>query len=133
MIVLIISPLYTAHQCYDKIPVNYLDTVIYVDPNTRQPFDNAKQIPCVKNPQNVMSLDPDTDQIYVLTQKPITKDPPLLFEPIQVNPDFSPNTFTAQDAGIYSQKELKLLWNRVFTQQPDNTLQVLGRAISENS
>ena len=126
-----LSPLYIADQCYDKIPVNYLDTVMYVDPITRQTFEYANQIPCENNPQNVISLDPDTDQYYVLTPQPIKKDPPLLFEPTQIQTAISPNTFTAQDAGIYSQKELKHFWNRVlFTKHSDNTLQLLGKAIS---
>ena len=59
-------------------------------------------------------LDPDTDQYYVLTPRPIKKDPPLLFEPTQIQTAISPNSFTAQDAGIYSQKKLKHFWNRVF-------------------
>ena len=126
-----LSPLYIADQCYDKIPVNYLDTVMYVDPITRQTFEYANQIPCENNPQNVISLDPDTDQYYVLTPQPIKKDPPLFFEPTQIQTAISPNTFTAQDAGIYSQKELKHFWNRVlFTKHSDNTLQLLGKAIS---
>ena len=78
-----LSPLYIADQCYDKIPVNYLDTVMYVDPSTRQTFEYANQIPCENNPQNVISLDPDTDQYYVLIPQPIKKDPLLLFEPTQ--------------------------------------------------
>ena len=41
-----LSPLYIAEQCYDKIPVNYLDTVMYVDPITRQTFEYGNQIPC---------------------------------------------------------------------------------------
>ena len=80
---------------------------MYVDPITRQAFEYANQIPCENNPQNVISLDPDADQYYVLTPQPIKKDPPLLFEPTQIQTSTSPNTFTAQDAGIYSQKEKK--------------------------
>ena len=34
-----LSPLYKAEQCHDKIPVNYTDTVMYVDPITRQTFE----------------------------------------------------------------------------------------------
>ena len=104
---------------------------MYVDPITRQTFEYANQIPCENTPQNVISFDPDTDQYYVLTPQPIKKDPPLLFEPSQIQTAISPNTFTAQDAGIYSQKELKHFWNRVlFTKHSDNTLQLLGKAIS---
>ena len=44
MIVLITSPLYIAEKCYDKIPVNYLDNVMYVDPITRQFFENANSL-----------------------------------------------------------------------------------------
>ena len=47
---------------------------------------------CQNNPQNVISLDPDTDQYYVLTPQPTKKDPPLLFEPTQVQTAISPNS-----------------------------------------
>ena len=66
---------------------------MYVDPITRQTFEYASQIPCENNPQNVISLDPDTDQCYVLAPQPINKDPPLLFEPTQVQTVISPNIF----------------------------------------
>ena len=46
-----LSPFYIAEQCYDKIPVNYLDPVMYVDPITRQTFEYANQIPCENNPR----------------------------------------------------------------------------------
>ena len=52
------------------------------------------------NPQNVIALDPGTDQYYVLTSQLIKKDPPHLFEPTKGQTAISPNTFTAQDAGI---------------------------------
>ena len=39
-----LSPLYIAEQCYDKIPVNYFDTVLYVDPITRQTFEYANPL-----------------------------------------------------------------------------------------
>ena len=74
-----LSPLYIAEQCYDKIPGNYLDTVMYVDPITRQIFEYANKNPCENNPQIVFSLDPDTDHYHVLNPQPIRKDPPLLF------------------------------------------------------
>ena len=80
---------------------------MYVDPITRQTFEEANQIPCENNSQNVISFDPDTYQYNVLTPQPFNKDPPLLFDPTQVQTAISPNNFTAQDAGIYSQKELK--------------------------
>ena len=66
-----------------------------------------------------------------MTPQPIKKDPSLLFEPTQIQTAITPNTFTAQDAGFYSQKEQKHFWNRVsFTKRSDNTLQLLGKTIS---
>ena len=65
-----LSPLYITEQGYDKNPVSYLDTVVYVDPITRQTFNYANQIPCENNPQSVIALDPDTDQFYVSTPQP---------------------------------------------------------------
>ena len=90
-----LSPLYIAEQCYDKLTVTYLYSVMYVDPITLQTFEYAYQIPC-ENPQNFISLDPDTDQYYALTPRPIKKDHTLLFEPTQVQTAISANTFTAQ-------------------------------------
>ena len=46
---------------------------MYVDPITRQTFEYANQIPYENNPQNVISLDPDTDHNCVLTPQPIKK------------------------------------------------------------
>ena len=68
---------------------------MYVDPITRQTFEYINQIPCENNPQNVIALDPDTDQYYVLIPQPNKKDPPQLFEPNQVQTTISSNTFTA--------------------------------------
>ena len=47
MIVIIISPLYISEQCYNEIPLNYLenrDTEMYVDPITRRTFEHANDI-----------------------------------------------------------------------------------------
>ena len=39
-----ISPLYRADKCFDRIPIHYRETVMYVDPKTRQTFTYAT--PC---------------------------------------------------------------------------------------
>ena len=42
-----------------------------------------------------------------------------------------PNTFTAQDAGIYSNAELLQFWNiTFFSKHYDTTLHVLGKPLS---
>ena len=84
-------------------------------PISRQTFEYATQIPCENTPQNMFALDSDTDdtQYYVLTPIPIKQDVPQILEPKTIKTAIGPNTFTAQDAGIYSQQELKRFWHRV--------------------
>ena len=54
-----------------------------------------------------------------------------MFKPTQIKPTITPNTFTAQDAGIYSNTELHQFWNRVlFAKHSDTTLQLLGKSLS---
>ena len=54
-----------------------------------------------------------------------------MFTPSQFKTTIRPNTFTAQDAGIYSNAELDQFWNRIlFSKHSDSTLQLLGKALS---
>ena len=54
-----------------------------------------------------------------------------MFTPSQIKTTTRPNTFTAQDAGIYSTAELDQFWNRIlFSKHSDSTLQLLGKALS---
>ena len=54
-----------------------------------------------------------------------------MFKPTQIETTITPNTFTAQDAGIYSIAELDQFWNRVlFAKHSDTTLQLLGKTLS---
>ena len=53
-----------------------------------------------------------------------------MFTPSQIKTTIRPNTFTAQDAGIYSNAELNQFWNRIlFSKHSDTTLQLLGKAL----
>ena len=54
-----------------------------------------------------------------------------MFTPSQIKTTIRPNTFTAQDAGIYSNADLDQFWNRVlFSKHSDSTLQLLGKTLS---
>ena len=128
-----ISPPYKADKCFDRIPIHYRETIMYVDPTTRQTFNYATQIECGNNPQNIIELDPDTDDrdFYVLTPDPLKREAPQMFKPTPIRTTMTPNTFTAQDAGIYSNAELNQFWNRVlFGKHSDTTLQLLGKSLS---
>ena len=105
---LFLSPIYKADRCFDRTPIHYKNTLMYVDPITRQTYDYATPILCDNNPRNIIELDPDTDDqdFYILHPEPIKRKPPLMFTPDQFKTTIRPNTFTAQVAGIYSNAEL---------------------------
>ena len=77
---------------------------MYVNPITRQTYDYATPITCDYNPRNIIELDPNSDDqdFYILEPEPIIRKPPLMFTPFQTKTTIRPNTFTPQDAGIYS-------------------------------
>ena len=128
-----ISPLYKADKCFDRIPIHYRETIMYVDPITRQTFNYATPIESGNIPQNNIELDPDTDDgdFYVLTPDPLKREAPQMFRPTQSKTTITPNTFTAQDAGIFSNAELDQFWNIVlFAKHSDTTLQLFGKSLS---
>ena len=105
--------LYKADRCFDLIPIHFKDTLMYVDTITRQTYDYATPITCDNNPRNIIELDPDSDDedFYILEPEPIKRKPPLSLTPSQIKTTIRPNTFTAQDAGVYSNAELDQFWN----------------------
>ena len=54
-------------------------------------------------PRNIIELDPasDNQDFYILGPAPKKQKPPFIFTPSQTETTVRPNTFTAQDAGIY--------------------------------
>ena len=106
---------------------------MYVDPITRQTFNYATPKECGNNPQNIFELDLDADDgdFYVLPPDPLKREPPRMFKPTQIKTTITPNTFTAQDAGIYSNAELDQFWNRVlFAKHSDTILELFGKSLS---
>ena len=104
-----------------------------VDPITRQTNDYATPTTCDNNPNNIIELDPESDDqdFYILSPEPIKRKSPLMFTPSQIKTTIRPNTFTAQDAGIYCNAELNQFWNRIlFSKHSDTTLQLLGKTLS---
>ena len=89
---------------------------MYVDPITRQTFNYATPIECGNNPHNIIELDPDTydGDFYVLTTPLLKREAPQMFKPTQIKTAITPNTFIAQDAGIYSNAELDQFWNSII-------------------
>ena len=104
----LLSPLYTDDRCFDCIPIHFNDTLMYVDPITKQTYDYATPIACENVSRNIIelildSVDPD---FYILGPEPTERKPPLMYTPSHIKATIRPNTFTAQEAGIYSNAEL---------------------------
>ena len=99
---------------------------MYVDPITRQTYDNATPITCDNNPRNSFELDPDADyqDYYILRPEPIKRKPQFMFTPSQIKTTIRPNAFTAQDAVIYSNADLDHVWNRILFPKHGDTLQL---------
>ena len=69
------------HWAYTCIPIHFKDTLLYVDPTTRQIYDYSTRIACNNNPSNIIVLDLasyDRD-FYILGPEPIIRKSPLLF------------------------------------------------------
>ena len=116
-----LSPLYIADRCFDRMPINFKDTFMYVDPITRKTNDYATPITCDNSPKN----------FYILSPDPIERKSPPLFTPSQIKTTIGPKTFTTQDAGINSNAELNQFWNRIlFSKHSDTTLRLLGKTLS---
>ena len=58
----LLSLLSKADRCLDRIPIHFKDTLMYVDPITRQTYDYATPITCYKNTRNIIELDLDLDE-----------------------------------------------------------------------
>ena len=88
-----ISPLYKADKCFDRIL--YRETIMYVDPITRQTFNYATPIECGNNPQNIIELDPDFNDgdFYVLTPEPLKREAPQMFKPTQIKTTITPLSY----------------------------------------
>ena len=125
--------MYKADRFFDRIPIHFKNILMYVDPITRQTYDYAAPITCNDNPQNIIELDLNSDdqEFYIFRPEPLKQKPPLMFTPSQSKITKRPNTFTAQDAGVFSNAELEQFWNRIFfSKHSDKTLQSLGNALS---
>ena len=62
---------------------------MFIEPITRQTFKYNTPLSYVKNPQKDTLLDPNIDEQYVITPKPVLRVTPTLFEPKQFQPAIS--------------------------------------------
>ena len=50
-----LSPLSKADKCFDRFPIHFRETIMYVDPITRQTSKYATPIECGNNPQTLLN------------------------------------------------------------------------------
>ena len=63
------SPLREADKLFDRIPIYNQDTLLCINPITRQSFNYAIHLSCDNNPRKISTLDPDNVEHYLLTPK----------------------------------------------------------------
>ena len=115
------SRLPEADKYFDRIPIYYQDTVIYLDPIRAQTFNYASPISCDNNPQKVIALDLDTVENCVLTFKLVLYVLQCSLKKKQVQSAKNPNSFTAQETGSCSNNELTTFWNRILIMKHSDT------------
>ena len=78
-----LSSLYKADRFFDRIPIHFEDTLMYVDTITRQTYDYVTPITCDNKPRSIIELDPDSDDqdFYIPGPEPVKRKPPLKFTP----------------------------------------------------
>ena len=123
-----LSPLYKAECCFDRNPIQFKDTLMYVDPITSQTYDFAIPISCDNNPLKILELDPvlDDQVFYILRPEPMKRKPKIMFTQSESKTSIRFDTFAAKNAGIYPNVEIDQFWNSIlFSKRSYNTLQLL--------
>ena len=95
-----LSPSYKADRCFNRIPIHFKDTRMYLDRITRQTYDYATLIACDNNPRHNIELYPDSDDqdFYIIGPETFKRKSPLLFTSSQIKTTIQPSIFTAQNA-----------------------------------
>ena len=125
------SPLCDADGNFDRIPCYFKNTLLCIDPITRQISNFATPISCDDNPERVIESDIDNDEHYNRTHKPVLRSTSTLFEPEKVRSARSCNTLPAKEAGYFYKHDLTSIWNCVlFTKHADTTLTFSRKTLS---
>ena len=108
------STLRVTEKCYDRIPLVHGNRVNSVDHITRQTFPSAKEISCQHATQNLFQLDMDNkDSWYALIPRPVVHNKPLVFSPTRLSRTSLHLSFSSNNAGLYTGKQLSQFWNDV--------------------
>ena len=102
-------------KCYDRIPIIFIRSLIFLDPINRETFDFAPEIPCLGHYTNVFQIDLEKDNSWyqhLLHPMPFIK--PLLFKPTELGHNTQFSVFETKRARMYTPKQSKNSWDIVI-------------------
>ena len=113
----IVSPLYVFEdkRCYKRIPIFYKNVVHFFDTLSRRTYFWVTAVPCgLENSHNIVQLNPDEKNYYLLTAYPTFVQPLKKFSPESIRVIARNPNIDLQPIGIYSKPGIK---HHIRTQQ----------------
>ena len=128
------SPLRVLPVCYNRIPIDDFGKLRFVDPISRQTFDNAEPVSCDNKVKNLFHMDlrnPNT--WYTLTPKPAHHLMPKLFKPRDIKTITPFETYSFTHAGLYSSRQIRDFWENIVTHKKGaGILKILTSRLAED-
>ena len=125
------SPTQVINQCYDKVPIFYINAIFFVDPITRQTYPVAQVQNCCDRIKNLFQLDiEDENSWFTITTTLEHSKQPAVFGPKDLTPVSRRASGGAGDAGIYTRAQLSEFWDNLLLSAASRTaLQKFSREL----
>ena len=122
-------------KCFYRIPIIYINQILFVDTITRKTFSYANEQDCNNENINFFQLDLENPTSwFTLTPTPTYKAPPLMFSPKTKFSELQEKFDMSTSAGIYSQNQIDSFWKQVLLNSASkDALQKFSREIIEPS
>ena len=105
-----VSPLYVFEDkcCYKRTPIFYKNKVNFVETLSRRTYFWDTAVPCgSKNSHNVVQLNPDEDNFYLLTPYPTLMQSLKKFSPESIRAISRNPNIDLQSIGLYSKSDIQ--------------------------
>ena len=105
-------------MCYNRIPIDDFGKLKFVDPISRQTFDEAEPVSCDDKMKTLFHMNlykPDT--WFTLNPKPSQHVQPKMFRPHDIKALTPFETYSNTRAGLYSQKQINEFWENIVSQK----------------
>ena len=112
---MVLSRLQTMNECYDRIPILYESDIRFVDPITRRTYPDSVTQNCSDRIGTIFQLDMDQENSwYTLTPDLVHQFKPAVFGPKNVTTMSAQSLIGSQDAGMWTKRELRGLWDNIL-------------------